>query len=232
MTREHVPPRQFYPKSLRQGRNLWTIWTCASCNASSKLDEEYFFHCFYPLVAKTRPSISQALGAELRRRVKHSQSQSLLRELLATKRSVTSDGIHLPPGIYSLEIDLFRAQQVAIKIARCLHFRDYRVVMAPERCLDIRLCERETDVPERYRISWDCAKVPISDLRVSPGGVVLPPSGHDGKAQAVLPEVFDYRSCHIEALDLYLYTLQFWESFMFCLTFGSVESARQHSAAG
>jgi hypothetical protein len=219
VTREHVPPRQFYPKSVRDGLNLWIAPTHAACNAHHKLDEEYFYHCFFPLVVAARAPIAPALTDDLRRRLNHQQSRSILRSLLRSQRTVTASGLYLPSGICSLDIDLGRVQQVAIKIARCIHFLDHDRFMPLDHCIDIRLCERDTDVPDLYRLSWEMAKTNVWDLPASKNGLVLAAQGNTGRPKSVFPQVFDYRSFFFQEEGLHLYSLRFWESFLFCLIF-------------
>ena len=58
-----------------------------------------------------------------------------------------------------MNADKVRLQRAAIKIGRCLFYRDHKRVMPNENCKDIRLCEREEDVPELYTLSWEMSKV-------------------------------------------------------------------------
>src|SRR5438874_1221151 len=68
ITREHVPPKQFYPKSLRDGLNLWVVPTHQSCNYKDKAHEEYFYHALYPLVANGNPQMARLIWDDLKRR--------------------------------------------------------------------------------------------------------------------------------------------------------------------
>jgi hypothetical protein len=221
LTQEHVPPKQFYPKSLRGGLNLWVVRTHKSCNNKNKQDEEYFYHALYPLVANANPQTAAVILDDLKRRAKKPQTPTLLRDILRTSQTnTTGGGIVLPPGIVRLDVSQYRLQQVAIKIGRCLFYRDHKRVMPYENCKDIRLCEREEDVPEFYRVSWELSKVNVNRLvPLEPGGIVVAVDTEAGQAQAVDPQVFDYRSAHIEERQLHLYTLRFWEAFVFCMAF-------------
>ena len=159
LTREHVPPKQFYPKPLRDGLNLWVVPTHRSCNNQHKADEEYFYHALYPLVANVNPQTADVILDDLKRRAKKPQTPTLLRSILKTARKTAESGIVLPRGVVRMDADQFRLQQVAIKIGRCLFYRDHKRVMPYENCKDIRLCEREDDVPELYALSRDMSKV-------------------------------------------------------------------------
>src|SRR5262245_34302437 len=118
ITQEHVPPKQFYPKSLRDGLNLWIVPTHKSCNNEHKADEEYFYHALYPLVANANSEMANVILDDLKRRAKKPQTPTMLRSILKTARTTTEVGIILPPGVIHLKVDKYRLQQVAIKIGR------------------------------------------------------------------------------------------------------------------
>ena len=98
MTREHVPPKQFYPKSIlsEHNLNLWVVSTCRACNESYKADEEYFFHALYPLVANTNRKMGAIILQDLRRRAEKPQTPTLIRSVLRTSQATTDGGIVLP----------------------------------------------------------------------------------------------------------------------------------------
>ncbi len=219
-TREHVPPKQFYPKSVRsqQTVNLWVVPTCRVCNEIYKSDEEYFYHALYLLVANTNQHMAKTIFEDLQRRATHPQTPALIRSVLRTSQSTTEAGIVLPPGIVRLSVDERRIQQVAIKVARCLYYRDHNQLLPYENCKDIRVCECEDDVPELYSLSWGLSKAHIDEAQpTKPDGTVVVADVQVGKAVAVEPSVFSYRAAHVEGW--YLCSLLFWEAVMFCMTF-------------
>jgi hypothetical protein len=220
ITRDHVPPKQFYPKKLRDGLNLWVVPTHKSCNNQHKSDEEYFYHALYPLVANVNPRTAGVMFDDLKRRAKEPQTPKLVRSILKTARTTTEAGIILPPGMIRINTDKHRLQRVAIKIGRCLFYRDHKRVMPHENCKDIRLCEREEDVPELYTLSWAMSKVNVNDLVASePGGLVVVGDQEAGQALTACRQVFDYRPAYFDEKRLHLYTLRFWEAFVFCMAF-------------
>lgn len=226
ITREHVPPKQFYPKSLRDGLNLWTVPTHSSCNAQSKDDEEYFYHALYPLVANANQPMARLLFDDLRRRAAKPQTPKLLRSIMRNARSKTAKGIILPPGVLQLPASEYRLQQVAIKIGRCLFYRDHKRVMPLANCKDIRLCEREDNVPELYLLSWEMSKLNVNELAESTRSNVIAVTETDaGAPLSECRRVFDYRSAFLEEQHLHLYTLRFWESFVFCMAFEEPNAA-------
>ena len=220
ISREHVPPKQFFPKSLRSGLNLWVVPTHKSCNNRHKADEEYFYHALYPLVANVNPRTSEVLLDDLKRRAKKPQTPTLLRAILQTSQTTTGGGIVLPPGMVRLNVDEYRIQQVAIKIGRCLFYRDHKRFMPYENCKDIRLCEREEDVPEFYTLGWELSKVKVNRLVPSePCGNVVAVDNEAGTPLTVCRQVFEYRAAYIESKRSHLYSMRFWEAFMFCMAF-------------
>ena len=201
LSMDHVPPRQFYPKSTRKEKNLdlWVVPTHRRCNGDYKNDEEYFYHALYPLAKAGSPLTGQTIFRDLTRRAAQPQTRVLIRGLLNTSRTETSGGILLPPGVVQLSVDEHRIQRVAIKIARGLFFRKHGVFMPRDNCKDIRLCESKEDVPEIYAISWQL-----------------------GEMAAVSPDIF---SCTEASCDgLQYWTLVFWEAFAFCLAFEDPEN--------
>jgi hypothetical protein len=220
ITREHVPPKQFYPKSLRDGLNLWVVPTHQSCNNKDKAHEEYFCHALYPLVANGNPQMARVILDDLKRRAEKPQTRNLLSKVLSTTQAISPHGLVLPPGIIHMSADKYRIQQVAIKIGRCLFYRDHQQVMPYENCHDIRLCEREEDVPEQYKLSWELSKVNVNELVPSESsGIVVVTDAKAGQSMAAYRQVFDYRSAYMKEQGLHLYSLRFWEAFMFCIAF-------------
>ena len=151
MTREHVPPKQFYPKKLRHGLNLWTVPTHRTCNNRFKNDEEYFYHVLYPLVANTNSQMADVVHDDLKRRAKQPQTRAIMRSILSTAERTTSSGLFLPPGMVRMSANEGCLEQVAIKIGRCLFVTVRRSVLLT--CL----------------VSWGCNQ--INPGRISDGGL-------------------------------------------------------------
>lgn len=196
LSMDHVPPKQFYPKEIRQQQdlNLELAPSHKSCNQDFRQDEEYFYHSLYPLVANNNPAMGNVILQDFRRRSHKPQTPAMIRKIMKTASRETLGGIHLPPGIIGLDLDELRLQRIAIKIARgvlCLNDIAY---MPESNCIDIRLCESESEVIELYRLLWTASPV-----------------------CGPYPEVFSYKYFHYE--DRYLINLLFWESFLYCLCF-------------
>lgn len=55
-TRDHIPPKSFFPETWRKEKNLSrldVVWAHKACNASYQLDEEYSFQSLAPLARRT-----------------------------------------------------------------------------------------------------------------------------------------------------------------------------------
>jgi hypothetical protein len=64
------------------------------------------------------------------------------------------------------------------------------------------------------------SKVNVNDLVPSePRGLVVVADVEAGQALAACRQVFDYRTAYFEEKRLHLYTLRFWEAFVFCMAF-------------
>lgn len=222
ITREHVPPKQFYPKSLREGlrKSLWTVPSHRSCNNKYKSDEEYFYHVLYLLVANLNPQSASIILGDLERRAMKPQSRALIQSIVRQAHNATESGIMFPPGTVRIDADKYRLQQVAIKIGRCLFYRDHNRFMPEDSCKDIRLCESEDDVPELYQHSWGSSKVNATELNpLGQNTIIVVEDAERGKPHSVSHQVFDYRTYYFEEARLHFYTLFFWSAFAFCMTF-------------
>src|SRR6478672_1545679 len=63
--RDHVPPRQVFPKSIRAGLTLLTLPVHKACHGATGRDEEYFLqHVLFPLAHVT--SVGQAATSDFR----------------------------------------------------------------------------------------------------------------------------------------------------------------------
>ncbi|UUO28609.1 MULTISPECIES: hypothetical protein [Bradyrhizobium] len=129
---DHVPPKQFYARSLRRKyktTNLLTLPTHRACNNAWKLDEEYFVQSLVPFVRgseagdalwrHTFDKLHKGQGVALVMQVK----QEFMREV---------GGVILPANVIAKRFDADRLHDVLWKIIRGLHFSDTQEVW-PER---------------------------------------------------------------------------------------------------
>jgi len=198
LSMDHVPPKQFYPKQLRKNEdlNLQLVPSHKSCNEDYKLDEEYFYHCMYPVVERYNPNMARLMYVDLLRRSQKVQTQIIARKLLQNIKFITEGGIHLPAGVVQFAIEEYRIQRVALKIARGLLYLETNRYMPLENAKDIRLCLGEEEVPELYRLVFKASLL-----------------------KGACRKIFSYK--YFEFDTHHLFCMLFWESFMFCTCFDS-----------
>ena len=198
LSMDHVPPKQFHPKEIRsaQNPNLWVVPTHKRCNAGYRKDEEYFYHAVCALVQNSNRAMGQVVHRDLMRRANKPQTPAMVRSLLKEFRTGRDAGINLPPGIVQFNLDPYRMRRVAIKIAQGVFYLDQRRYVPRENCKGIRLFQLKTEVPELYQLSWRGAE-----------------------AKSVLPGIFSYRRFELD--NLHLFSMLYWEAFMFCAAFES-----------
>jgi hypothetical protein len=201
---DHVPPKQFYPKEVRESRNLnlWRLPTHKRCNGSFSKDEDYFYVTLFALVSNAGSDMAHIIQSDISRRAAKPQTRAIARRFLKTVRTEV-DGIHLPPGTFAAHVELSRIERVAIKITRGLSYRDHKRYLPVESCKDFRICLREDDVPEFYRL-------------------YLP----YGEPKTVVPEVLFYKSVHLD--NIYTISLFLWQAFMIGMTFESTAGQSTH----
>jgi hypothetical protein len=195
---EHVVAKQFFPKAMRSGLRepLWVVPSHRRCNQSNKLNEEYFFHYFFPLVAAQNEPMGQALLADLKRRAKEQQSRGLIRRMLKEMTNTSLGGIILPSNLIRVNFDLARIQNVAVKVAKCLFYRDNGRYLPESGCVHVELCETSENVQPFF---VDLCCVPELERRSAD------------------PSIFRY--WYVDLDGRHYYALLFWDAFMFCLIF-------------
>jgi len=194
LSKEHVPPKAFYPKNIRAGLNFQVLPTHKNCNNSYKNDEEYFQHAFLIEVLNQKSPITKQILSDFQRRSRKPQMPALMRKILKGISNITSGGIHLPKEILQVEIDQLRIERVVLKIVRGLFYIENSHFLPLENAKDIRFCINESEVPELYRLYW-----PHTELR------------------SVCPDVFSYK--YFRFKNLHLYSLMFWKAIMSCVAF-------------
>src|SRR3990172_2133089 len=195
LSMDHVPPKQFYPKQIRetQNLNLQLAPSHKKCNEDFKLDEEYFYNSLYPVVDKTNPLMGTIFSNDIKRRSQKPQTPAMIRKILSTAFTITEGGIHLPSGVVGLSLDERRIQRVAAKIARGVLFLSTGQCFEYQQIIDMRFCLDESEVIELYKISWQLA----------------PASG-------VYPNVFSYKYFPLD--EFHHLSMLFWGALMFFVT--------------
>ncbi len=195
LSMDHIPPKQFFPQPLRKelNPNLDVAPSHKKCNNAYKDDEDYFYTSLYPLVANSNTRMAKAIFSDFVRRSRKKQTPAMLRKIFSDASGISAGGIILPYGKIEVLVDEARIQRIAGKIARGILFLSTRVFFAESTIVDMRLCEKPSEVPDWYQLSW----------RAVP-------------AKGAYPKVFSYKSLPFDRH--HILSLLFWEAFMFCIT--------------
>lgn len=134
LTREHVPPQNLFlpPRPT----NTITVWTCARCNKSTELDDEYF-RLFVTAGADPQSRAGtlwtqKVVGSTFVRspalKTRLQTDQERLRDHHKVQPLSTYDGETVSDETVEqcLMLDASRINRVAEKIVRCLYFREFR----------------------------------------------------------------------------------------------------------
>ena len=135
-SREHVVPRQFYPSTLRRGKQLLTLPVHSECNTAYGKDEEYFLQSLGP-VSFDMP-VGKELAKEIRRRYRRAEGKRLY-EMVRREFETRPGGIHLPHGLVAKRFDPHRIFRVCWKITRGLYFHSEKRFLPEQLLLDFRV---------------------------------------------------------------------------------------------
>ena len=198
-----MPPRQFFPESLRQTDtqlNLTTLRVHHDCNCSYQKDEDYFVWAIGPVAAETRSGAG--LWTDLSRQTDRPQGRALLRK--SFKEMLFPDRpIRLPGGRMPKKFDGERVWRIIWKIVRGVFYVETKRVLpidTPHFCDSVGTAD---DVPpELYRV-----------LASEP-------------AMGEHPEVFSYRMRRLETDEgvMWAVGLQFWAYIVFLMAFVDPDS--------
>jgi len=121
---DHVPPRQFFPSSIRKNANLklFTLPTHDSCNKSYQKDEDYFVNSLGPLAMGS--SAGKELWKDISRQVHRPEGKKLTWKILE-EFDKNPFGIALPKELIAKKYDGDRIMRVVWKITRGLFFKEY-----------------------------------------------------------------------------------------------------------
>jgi hypothetical protein len=172
---DHVPPRRFYPRSVRRLARVRLLRVPAhrACNRAFQLDEEYFFSVLVPFAAGLGgATVANDAFSDLRRALRRPEGRRLVAEAgyfgeleIAANHSPDAVGEPdgLPPPTFSREsaeaflakLDRVRLERVAWKITRglAIGLRGAPIEATAERRVDFGLAP---DGPSLNYSSWEC----------------------------------------------------------------------------
>ncbi len=193
LSKDHVPPRQFYLKQIRetQNPNLYVAPSHKKCNEEYKEDEEYFYLSLYPVVAKNNPLLEDLYFQDIQRRSQQPQTPAKLREILSTAVTITEAGIYLPNGIRQISIDRKRIVRIITKIARGILFLSTKKYFEEHEIINIVFCDDSSKIIEPYK----------EVLRIQPFA-------------GVCPDVFAHSHINHQSKSTRILLMLFWKAFM------------------
>lgn len=195
LDRDHVPPRQVFPSSIRSGLALLTLPVHKACHGTTGRDEEYFLqHVLFPL-AQSTPAGQAAVPdfqAAIRRDAGWNKAQRV-----RTEFDARPGGLVLPNDKMVKHFDPEPVAQTIWKIVRGLFFSDTGRVLP-------------VTTPRAFELFSD------GDQNIPPLTVALmgePSRGHS-------PDVFDYKvRLRDEPRVPHFMLMRFWERLIWQVAF-------------
>jgi hypothetical protein len=189
-TKEHAPPRSFFPKGFR--RNLITVPSCADHNTKNSLDVEYVRNV---ISTQRGTNIAAASAFETVKRSLEN-SPALMKRTFQTLTPVqVEDG---ETGAYRIELNRYR--RVMKAIAYALYFRDTGTKHAGDWQIFTPSLLFAANVYDGRRDPWEGLRQYLT-------------SGKFTDMCASQPEVFRYGVIHSEEAQT-MYKFEFYGSFV------------------
>jgi hypothetical protein len=187
ISKDHVPPRQFYPSSMREkdNPNLFTLPTHSSCNKLYEKDEVYFVQSLGPLANTS--FAGKELWKDISKQTHRPESKGLIQKILNEFEQRPS-GIILPPGMVGKRFDVNRIERVIWKITRGLFFKENKQFLLE-------------NIKKRIWISYK-----------GKGFSPFFPLVRDTPQKGDYPVVFDYK--YLKANNMNLWAMHIWETFV------------------
>lgn len=158
VSRDHVPPQQFYAPSLRQRFNLdklTTLPTHDACNKAYGRDEEYVI-C--SLVAPSQGSVAaNALFQHHVQKFRAGQMQGLVHKIMSSFDERPS-GLHLPNNRVVMRLEGERVKRVVWKIVRGLYYIETGAVLPENTTYTVEMREPENRDPSELDDLWNAVK--------------------------------------------------------------------------
>lgn len=194
---DHVPPKQFYAKSIRGKFNLSKLTVLPAhvlCNGGYSKDEEYFRWALAPLALDSFSG--GALAGDNAAKFRTGASVPLgFKTLKEFERNPS--GLHLPPNIVVKRLEQQRIVRVAWKIVRGLFAAEHAEVLPEDTPFMVESFEPMMGARSAENPVWDAVKA-------QPG-------------KGVYPGVFDYKYLVGDdgGLKLHVWGMLFWDRIMF-----------------
>lgn len=183
-TREHVPPRAFFPKGRRD--HLWTVPSCSEHNLDNSLDVEYVRNVI--CVQRSTNAVAEAVFESAKR--SWNRSPALFTRTFRDVVEAVVDGESA--GLFPFDLD--RVTTVLSAVARALSYRDFGPGYKAEWRVFCATLLSKDPAPR-----WDSFRDMVSGLRFTANAT---PN----------PDVFTY-GVHVLDVA-FIYKLVFYEGFV------------------
>lgn len=151
ISRDHVPPQQFFSDEIRKRRNpnLLTIQVHQRCNAAYQHDEDYFVNSLVPLAHDSLAGAS--VLTEVFRKYAQGEKVGLV-EKVAREFEARPSGLYLPSGKEVKRLEGSRIHRIAWKIVRGLYFHHSGRVLAERKSNLFEIVARDEQPPDHFSL--------------------------------------------------------------------------------
>jgi hypothetical protein len=195
LSRDHVPPQQFFAAPIRKAvpLNLVTLPAHRKCNEDYRLDEEYFTWTLCSVVAGT--TAADALNAYNASKFKSGKSIPLGLKVLSEFEEQPG-GLYLPRGLVAKRVDGHRIKRVAWKVVRGLYRIEIGSYLPEDTIYALEVKEPENRDPSDLDELWERVKAQAS--------------------RGSYPGVFDYKYLDLRAgaAQLHAWGMLLWDQMM------------------
>ncbi len=157
-SREHVPPKQFFPSVLRQklNPNLRTLPSHLACNKEFEKDEDYFF-ASCGVLSEFEP-VSGPIMDDLYKKLVLNPKNNMLYKIMEEFREPEGNLI-LPGNKVIKEIDFSRIKRIVWKITRGLHFIEFNTILPEETSKEIFMFQAGDIIPNHFHPALECTEI-------------------------------------------------------------------------
>jgi hypothetical protein len=191
---DHVPPRQFYAKSIRKihNPNLLSLPVHRLCNKSYQKDEDYFVHSIAPLAMGSYSG--NAIWSDISNKYKRPHGK-IIGQMILKEFEQRPSGIILPHGKVVKRFNGERIWRIVWKITRGLFFKEKGEFLSK-------------DTPNFFKIFVDEEPSPeFSAVRDTP-------------SRGQYPGVFDYKYIDFPELNnFHFWAMLFWDRLIMEIAF-------------
>jgi hypothetical protein len=187
ISRDHVPPRQLYARTVRRKHNLSRLLSIRvhdACNKAYQHDEDYLINTLVPFARGSYAG--NMLLKETIEKYHRGEQVGLIHKILS-EFDPKPGGVLLPYGKIAKHFEGHRLKRVAFKIIRSLYFHNYGTVLPADVLSSVQIVSPDEEPPDHFFAA-------LQDK--------------DGMGQ--YPGVFDYKFAKF-ANNLHYWAMLFWD---------------------